>query len=117
MGELHDYQIRPHLSKFDVALGCHIREYEQLRTDTFLEDIENTGIFIVKEDNQYSRRYYQKEVMALNVPKKVDMVADTLRDYLLDSGFTVSRKNEPLHVRHLERMRHRTGYILGGKND
>ena len=112
VGDLYPGQFAPHFSKIDLALGTHLREHEMLRTETLLEQMEASGIEIYKENPpNYSVRYFMPE-LSLRHPTKVESVSDTLRNYLQSQGFTVAKSNEQLHVRHLERMRHRTGYIV-----
>lgn len=112
VGDLYPNELLAHLSKIDLALGTHLREYEMLRTETLLERMEQSGIEIFKQSPpNYSLRYYSPE-LTLKYPTKVESVTETLRKYLQSQGFTVSKSNEKLHVRHLERMRHRSGYIM-----
>lgn len=111
-GEITLAQLHAHASKFDVLMGVHLREREGLRTETALEKLEATGIEIVKKNPPfYSTRYYQKE-LGYKIPSKAESTKETIREWLHDQGFTVSMAETPLHIRHLERMRHRTGYIV-----
>ena len=107
-GQLTWHQIREHLSKIDVAFGTFLRESERLRTETYLEEMYQTGIAPAYEEVS---RYYQ-DTLTLKVPTHIETVEVELVRYLKSKGFTVSRASDQLHVRHLERMRHRTGYIL-----
>lgn len=111
VGELTAAQLMSHFSKIDLAIGTHLREYEGVRTETMLEKMEASGVLIYKETPpDYSTRYYQKE-LTYRMTSKAEAVRETLRTYLQQNGFTVERHETPLHVRHLERMRHRTGYM------
>lgn len=107
VGELFPGQLLPHFSKIDLAIGTHLREYEQLRTETMLEQMRQSGI----ETTGTSVRYYQKE-LELRIPTKIESVSEAMREYLQKAGFTVAKANDVLNVRHLERMRHRSGYIV-----
>lgn len=112
VGDLELRQIKQHFSKFDVVMGTHLREDGMLRTEMLLEEMEQSGVEIIKQaHNEYSTRYFQKE-LTLKMPTKEEAVIETLKDYLLDLGFDMERVPDKLHVRHLERMRHRAGYII-----
>jgi hypothetical protein len=112
VGELTPAQLMHHFSKIDLAIGVHLRESEMLRTGTLLEQMEKSGIEIYKHDKyDYSIRYYAPQ-LELRFTSKEESVVETLRKYIKEQGFTIGKANEPLHVRHLERMRHRTGYIV-----
>lgn len=115
VGDLTKGALAQHFSKIDLALGTHLRENEQLRTENLLEEMEASGVEVYKETPpDYSTRYYVDEVLALRFVSKKESVEQTLRKYLIKQGFTVARANDPLHIRHLERMRHRTGFIVKG---
>ena len=107
-GRLTWNEIRSHFSKIDVAFGTFMREPERLRTETYLEEMYATGIAPAYEE---TKRYYQDD-LTLKIPTHVETVEVELVRYLKSKGFSVSRAGGSLHVRHLERMRHRTGYIL-----
>lgn len=112
VGTLRHPELVPFFSKFDLVMGSHLKEYDAIRTETLLEEMERSGIEVFKETPpDYSTRYYSKE-LTLNIPTKVQITTQTLREYLQARGFTVVRNENNLHVRHLERMRHRTGYII-----
>lgn len=107
-GYLSWNELRQHLSKIDVAFGTFLREAERMRTETYLEEMYKTGIAPAYSE---TKRYYQDD-MSLRVPTHVESVEVELCRYLKSKGFTMSRAGGNLHIRHLERMRHRTGYIL-----
>lgn len=111
VGDLTQPEFREHFSKVDMLIGVHLRENEMVRTENLLELAELSGIEILKSGKDYSTRYYQRE-LTLKVPTKEESVVETLRAYLQSQGFSVARSPMPLHVKHLERMRHRTGYII-----
>ena len=108
VGELTGAELLAHASKFDQVLGVYTRDYERLRTEMYMEQLHATGIEIPVG----IERFYEDE-LNLKFRKRTEVVELTLIRYLKTlRGFSIEKASRPLHVRHLERMRHRTGYIM-----
>ncbi len=108
-GELNWAQVVRHLSKFDYAVGCYRREYERLRTETYLEEMHTSGI-----QTGLLPRHFERD-LTVKLSTRLAIVEDSLRLFLRNRGYTVEKHRTPLNIKHLERMRHRTGYIKKGE--
>lgn len=109
VGQLTWAELRAHLSKIDAVIGVWSRDALRMRTETLMEEMHKSGIEIVEQE---SKRYYFNH-MELRMISHEEMVENKLSEFLRKkNGYTVTKHEARLHVRYLERMRHRTGYII-----
>ncbi len=108
IGELTWAELKAHLSKIDMAKGVYANQSERMRTEMYLEEMHNNGIAV---DIAPERHY--EENLSLRFPRRIDVVDAGVRNYLKERpGITFQKHHKPLHVKHLERMAHRNGYIV-----
>lgn len=113
VGELTWAQLRAHLSKIDAAYGVYYTQAERMRTETYLEEMEKTGIQVEIE----AERHYELD-LSIKFPRRADIVEGALIQQLKRiRGLTVEKHRTMLNVKHLERMRQRTGYIVRKEGD
>lgn len=108
IGELTWAELKAHLSKIDLAYGVYANQTERMRTEMYLEEMHNSGI-----DAEIAPfRHYEAD-LTVRFPRRIDIVDVGVRNYFKGRrGISFEKHHKPLHVRHLERMAHRNGYIV-----